>query len=225
MTIAEVFNMPTDFQFALLLFILSFLLYGNTLTGGAGYVWDDRAAIIANGDVSGANPLSHIFYHDFWGQDIKLADSHKSFRPITVLSFRLNYWLHGYSAMGFHLLNIVIYAMGVIVYYHWAKQWSSRAISRFAALLYCCHPIHVEAVASLVGRADSLCGLFYLLAIYLYTKSIRIKQSQLYQIVTLLVSYIIALCACYSKEIGVTSFGLFICLEGLEVRVSIRVRG
>ena len=39
-------------------------------------------------------------------------------------------------------------------------------------LLFCVHPVHVEAVASLVGRADSLCGLFYILAILCYVQSV-----------------------------------------------------
>lgn len=33
------------------------------------------------------------------------------------------------------------------------------------------HPVHVEAVASVVGRADSLCGLFYTLALVCYTSA------------------------------------------------------
>ena len=168
-------NQGSDILFCILIFIFSFLLYGNTLSGGAGYVWDDRAAILSNGDVSSANPLIDLFYHDFWGQDIRLADSHKSYRPATVLTFRFNHWLHGYSPFGFHALNIFIYAVGVVVYYNWARQWSKQSVSRVAALLYCSHPIHVEAVASLVGRADSLCGLFYLTAIYLYTCGSRRK--------------------------------------------------
>ena len=34
---------------------------------------------------------SGVWTHDFWGQDIRKPDSHKSYRPITTLSFRANY--------------------------------------------------------------------------------------------------------------------------------------
>lgn len=148
----NIFNKLNDYQFGFLLILLSFLLYSNILFGGAGYVWDDRAAIITNNDVSGLNPIMDLFYNDFWGQDIKLADSHKSYRPITVLTFRFNHWLHGYSAQGFHVLNIIIYSIVIIVYYQFAMQWFGKYVSRVAALLYCCHPVHVEAVASIVGE-------------------------------------------------------------------------
>jgi len=37
------------------------------------------------------------------------------------------------------------------------------------------HPVHVEAVASIVGRADALCGLFYCAALYCYTLGVRMS--------------------------------------------------
>ena len=38
-----------------------------------------------------------------------------------------------------------------------------------AALLFACHPTHVEAVAGLVGRADCLCGMLYMMTLIFYT--------------------------------------------------------
>jgi hypothetical protein len=82
-----------DSNFSLLLFLCSLTLYFSTIFSG--YVWDDRAAIVSNADVHGSTPLYDLFLHDFWGQDITLADSHKSYRPITTLTFRLNHFFHG----------------------------------------------------------------------------------------------------------------------------------
>ena len=154
------------------LFLSSVLLYVPTLHGG--YVWDDRAAIIGNADVTGVNNLSQLFQHDFWGQDIRLFDSHKSYRPITTLSFRLNHFLHGLDASGFHVLNVLIYACVVLLVYAVASQWlTNKPSARVASVLFCFHPIHVEAVASLVGRADSLCGMFYLLSMVCHDYAMR----------------------------------------------------
>ncbi|GLC66378.1 hypothetical protein PLESTF_000418100 [Pleodorina starrii] len=45
---------------------------------------------VYNGDVTNdANPLWGLFLNDFWGQRISSPKSHKSWRPLTVLSFRL----------------------------------------------------------------------------------------------------------------------------------------
>ena len=57
-----------------------------------------------------------------------------------------------------------------------ANQWMSTGGARIAALLYTSHPVHVEAVASIVGRADSLCGLFFCLALYMYTLGVRVSK-------------------------------------------------
>lgn len=45
--------------------------------------------------------------------------------------------------------------------------------ARIAVFLFTIHPIHVEAVTSIVGRADALCGVFYLLAVWSYTLAVR----------------------------------------------------
>jgi hypothetical protein len=42
-----------------------------------------------------------------------------------------------------------------------------------ATILFIFHPIHAESVASLVGRADALCGLFCCLAMIFYSFSVR----------------------------------------------------
>ena len=202
--------------FSILLFLAASCLYVNTLYGG--YVWDDRAAIIANRDVQGLNPLHDILRHDFWGQDITLVDSHKSFRPVTTLSFRLNHYLHDFNAAGFHALNVLIYAISVVFYYWLVRQWVNDRTSRVAALVFCFHPVHVEAVASLVGRADSLCGAFYLLSVYLYTASIRgANNRQFVSVVCLFLAYGAAFAASFSKEIGITIFGMFVALEVVEL--------
>ncbi|KAF6265952.1 hypothetical protein COO60DRAFT_771390 [Scenedesmus sp. NREL 46B-D3] len=68
--------------------LLAVSVYVNTLIGD--FTFDDNFAVITNGDVTNnENPLSGLFKHDFWGQDIASSQSHKSYRPITILAFRL----------------------------------------------------------------------------------------------------------------------------------------
>jgi hypothetical protein len=57
-----------------------------------------------------------------------------------------------------------------LILFHYVHRLTG---ARLASLIFALHPIHVEAVASVVGRADTLCGLFYCTSIYLYTKAIR----------------------------------------------------
>eukprot|EP00775_Hariotina_reticulata_P006105 gene6105-6343_t len=67
--------------------LIAVLAYTNTLIGQ--FTFDDNFAVISNGDVtSDSNSISGLFKHDFWGQDITSQQSHKSYRPLTVLMFR-----------------------------------------------------------------------------------------------------------------------------------------
>lgn len=100
---------------------------------------------IYNADVSGHAGLYDVLRHDFWGQDIKLVDSHKSYRPITVLTFKFNFALSGLSEFGFHLTNLIIYSAVCVIVYQVALQWLNRhgrgiplQKSKIIRLMNCC---------------------------------------------------------------------------------------
>jgi hypothetical protein len=80
---------------ACFIMIVSFACFFNSMHGEL--VFDDTVAIVGNKDVTSDGPTNFtaILTHDFWGEDIGSSSSHKSFRPVTVLTFRLNFLLHG----------------------------------------------------------------------------------------------------------------------------------
>ncbi|KAF9813171.1 hypothetical protein SFRURICE_015660 [Spodoptera frugiperda] len=61
------------------------LSYMNSLNGD--FVHDDIPAIVTNGDVIGTNSLKQLFLDDYWGMPMADVNSHKSYRPLTTLSF------------------------------------------------------------------------------------------------------------------------------------------
>ena len=52
-------------------------------------------AIVSNEDLRPSSPWMHLWSHDFWGTALDHAGSHQSWRPLCVLSFRLNYFWSG----------------------------------------------------------------------------------------------------------------------------------
>ena len=85
------------------------------------------------------------------------------FRPVTTLSYALTYAVAGHLAWPYHLVNVVLHA-GVSVLVH---ALAMRVVSAFAparartaallaGLLFAVHPVHADAVAALVGRAELL---------------------------------------------------------------------
>ncbi|KFM79885.1 Transmembrane and TPR repeat-containing protein, partial [Stegodyphus mimosarum] len=75
-----------------LIAVTALICYANSLT--CGLVFDDKPAIKDNTDLRPDTPLSNILYNDFWGTPMNREESHKSYRPLCVLTFRLNYLLH-----------------------------------------------------------------------------------------------------------------------------------
>ena len=55
----------------------------------ADFVFDDSEALIGNKDVTGEVAVWDVFTHDFWGNKMASNLRHKSYRPLTVLTFRL----------------------------------------------------------------------------------------------------------------------------------------
>lgn len=130
--------------------LLAIFLYLNTLD--AGLVFDDQAAILTNKDIFPTSPWSNLLYHDFWGDDIHHAKSHKSFRPITSATFKLNYHLHQDQPMHYHLVNIILNAVVSYLFVLFGHCLFNKEIwpALLSGILYTVHPLHTEAVGCLL---------------------------------------------------------------------------
>ncbi|CAH2991182.1 unnamed protein product [Chilo suppressalis] len=158
--------------------VLAFLLYYNTLD--AGFVYDDRRAILSNPDVIAHTPIEALFENDFWGTPLSDPGSHGSYRPLCTATYRLNYAFSGFKPWSYHLLNIIFHctatALVVTVARRLLPHYCMRVGTAVAGLTFAAHPIHTEAVAGIVGRADlAACNLF-LLSFLLYNEHIRLRE-------------------------------------------------
>eukprot|EP00428_Durinskia_dybowskii_P078686 CAMPEP_0170361990 /NCGR_PEP_ID=MMETSP0117_2-20130122/4095_1 /TAXON_ID=400756 /ORGANISM="Durinskia baltica, Strain CSIRO CS-38" /LENGTH=748 /DNA_ID=CAMNT_0010616381 /DNA_START=313 /DNA_END=2557 /DNA_ORIENTATION=- len=107
--------------------------------------------------------------------------------------------------------------MSVFAAYAVFKQWTNLQGARIATFLFACHPVHVEAVTSVVGRADSLCGLFYCLSLYSYAGGVRLQTSSpVHGTFLTALAYLCAALATLSKEVGFTVVALFVVIEVVE---------
>ncbi|XP_035380792.1 protein O-mannosyl-transferase TMTC2-like [Electrophorus electricus] len=146
---------------------VALVLYANTLR--AGFCYDDSRAIKTNQDLLPETPWTNIFYDDFWGTLLTHSGSHKSYRPLCTLSFRLNFALGGLEPWGFHLVNVGLHCLTAALFSHLAGALLGRGCWQLlAGLLFATHPVHTEAVAGVVGRADVGAALFFLLALLCY---------------------------------------------------------
>ena len=183
-------------------------MYLNSLANK--FVLDDREAILSNSDVVRGTPIRNIFRNDFWGVSMSHPESHKSYRPITILSFRLQFDLHGASPIGFHLVNVLLHSLLTLLFTSSCLAITkSHSVALLAGLLFGVHPIHTEAVAGVVGRAEILSGIFYVAAFltYIYSES---ANKSLVRFLYFLLSLILVFLSLLSKEQGITVLGLFL---------------
>ncbi|XP_041987805.1 protein O-mannosyl-transferase TMTC2 [Aricia agestis] len=157
--------------------LLAFLLYYNTLD--AGFVYDDRRAILSNPDVIGHTPIRSLFKNDFWGTPLTDPGSHGSYRPLCVASYRLNYAFSGFKPWSYHLFNTILHSLTTVLVVVTARRLLPphciRLGSAVAGLTFAAHPIHTEAVAGVVGRADLAACNCFLLSFLLYTEHVQLR--------------------------------------------------
>uniref|UniRef100_A0A8C3SLZ5 dolichyl-phosphate-mannose--protein mannosyltransferase n=1 Tax=Chelydra serpentina TaxID=8475 RepID=A0A8C3SLZ5_CHESE len=198
---------------ALLLAGLCALCYGNSLRGE--FVHDDVWAIVNNPDVRAAAPWAGVFANDFWGKGMGENTSHKSYRPLCVLTFKLNILLAGMNPFYFHAVNVILHCLVTLVLMYTCDKavFKDSRLAFVTALFFAVHPIHSEAVTGIVGRADVLACLLFLLAFLSYNRSVdHFYVGEHFPPTAspffLLLSLFLGTCAMLVKETGVTVFGV-----------------
>jgi len=139
-------------------FILGFLLYGRTLFFDFTYL-DDNTLILENYPV-----ISNIANIDtIFSSDVFLSASKSYYRPLLNLSFMGDTFIGGQLPVIFHLSNVFLHILAVILIFRLFLKWQGSRILAFClALLFLIHPILTQAVAWIPGRNDSLLTVFVL---------------------------------------------------------------
>jgi tetratricopeptide (TPR) repeat protein len=86
-------------------------------------------------------------------------------RPLTWLSFWLNYAAVGRDPWLWHVVNVGIHALCSVLLYKVLAKRIGREAALAGALLFAVHPLQAEAVDYVYARAILLCALFSLLAL------------------------------------------------------------
>ncbi|XP_068951199.1 protein O-mannosyl-transferase TMTC2 isoform X3 [Petaurus breviceps papuanus] len=182
---------------------LGLVLYLNTLS--ADFCYDDSRAIKTNQDLLPETPWTHIFYNDFWGTLLTHSGSHKSYRPLCTLSFRFNHAIGGLNPWSYHLVNVLLHAAVTGLFTSFSKILLGDGHWTFiAGLMFASHPIHTEAVAGVVGRADVGASFFFLLSLLCYVKHCSTRGYSLSTWGWFLGTGLCAGCSMLWKEQGVT---------------------
>ena len=107
------------------------------------------------------------------------------------------------------MTNVLLHALVSVLYYKTCLAFvPSKKVAQLCSLLFVAHPIHTEAVTGIVGRAELLSSVFFLLSILSYKKA-AVKG----QLVYLPLSMAFVGCAMLCKEQGITVLGILVVYE------------
>ncbi len=143
------------FQIAAL-WVLVFAVYSNSFDSGL--VFDNAAIIGQDRRIRAATPASIdlIFQTEYWYPN----STSGLYRPLTTLSYLLNYSLLGDGPQppGYHLINLAMHCLNVLLVYTLGFMiFAEGSAPAFAlAALWAVHPLLTESVTNIVGRADLL---------------------------------------------------------------------
>ncbi len=103
---------------------------------------------------------------DAWRQWLKLEQT----RPLTYITFWLDYRLWGAQAAGFRFTNLLIHASAAAFLFLIVRRLFDPATALIAAAVFALHPLTHEPLLYIFARGSSLAALFCLLAMWLWLK-------------------------------------------------------
>lgn len=169
----------------------------------SGYLNLDDVTIIRN-----LSTTDHSLNSFLWG------GGGDYFRPITIISFILDFFLFGENPSAFHLVNVFVHIVNTLLVFHLAfllltsDQYlvSSDDNSPFiASLLFALHPVNTEAVMWISARTDLLCCFFFLAAL------IVVVDKQLSIVRSTVAIFLLMLFSLLSKESSVGLTAIMLC--------------
>lgn len=180
----------------ILALVLSFILFGNGI--GGDFVLDDTIVIVGNPFI---NENLDGFWKIFTTPYFAYQPRPGLYRPLTIASYSLNAFIFGSSPVSFHLTNIFLHALASYLIFILCYKLNGKLTAYAGFLFFIFLPIHVEAVTSIVGRAEILSLLFIVGALILALRHQYILASG---------SFFLGL---LSKEMAIAFLPIFLFLE------------
>ncbi len=188
-----------------LLLILIVITYSHALHSP--FVFDDLPNITRN---------PHIQLNKLSLEELKdaITKSPAVTRPVSNLTFAINYILHKTNVSAYRLINFLIHIINGVLLYSFLSITLQLPINRekitaptemafWATVIWFVHPLHVQSVTYVVQRMNSLATMFYMIAFLAYLK-FRLTEKERQKPWMAALAIIAFLLAMGSKEIAIT---------------------
>lgn len=190
--------------------VLAFL---NAL--GNGFAFDDLHILLENPGIQSLETLPGALVRPYWPGE--LGKGLGLWRPLVTLAYGLEWALWGENATAFHLVNVLLHGAVTFLVVLLLGGILPVPGAFLAGLLFALHPVHVEAVANVVGMAELQAAFFFLLAALLIQKSgERMSVASLFLVLLLFAA------AFLTKESAITLAGVVLLLDASREDLTLR---
>ena len=176
-----------------------------------GFTYDDRFVVLLNPRAHTLHGWWRAFAQSYWpaqwGGD--------GYRPLKMLSFMLEWRLGHGAPWVFHAVNVALYCVASVLVFWVGSMFLPEAGAWVAAALFAVHPVHVEAVANVVGQEEISCAVMVLLAVGIY---LRARQRGALTWRTMSLIALLYTLGCFFKEHAIVLPALLIAAEATVVR-------
>ncbi len=136
---------------AILSALMAIAVYAVTLRGSL--VYDDLMLL---SDPRYSHPS---LWYLFWTKQYIPHALDNLYRPLTCMTLAIQFWIHGWTLWPYHLVNILLHAGASAAVAELGRRLFGTRAAWIAGVLFAVHPIHVEVIAGVILRHESLCAI------------------------------------------------------------------
>jgi tetratricopeptide (TPR) repeat protein len=189
------------------------LLYLPTIRYG--FAYDDTIVVETHPQVTGHLWREMLVSPYHVGKDVRVPTG--IYRPLTIATLAANHAATGLHAWSYHLVNVLLHVAATVLALAFGRAIGLGPVAAgVGALAFAVHPVHVEAVANVAGRAELLSTALGLAALVVYARS-RSAGGRFPARAALAFGSLLGLAA-FAKENAVTLVGVVVLFEAQHVR-------
>jgi tetratricopeptide (TPR) repeat protein len=144
-------------------------------------IFDDTPLVASNPAIRSITPIKFL-KSPYWTQQ----QYEGIYRPFTIFSLSVDYAIWKRWAPGFRLTNLAIHAVnGFLLFLLCTSLVGAGIVPVAAMVIYLVHPVHTEAVTSIVGRSELFSACFFLGAWLLFRKGKPLWSAALFALALL----------------------------------------
>jgi len=152
--------------------LIALLTYSYIL--GYFFTTPDALTLIETSRIQSVNDLTKIFTEPLMSKT-KFLGLAKYYRPISTLSFSLDYFIWRLNPFGYHLTDLIVHTLvSIFVFFLIRSLTNGKQLQAWlAAVIFATHPILAEVVPGIARRQDTIATLFMILSLLFFLKHLR----------------------------------------------------